>query len=93
MSIAGRRRLGMTLLTQKAKTAQRNHVCSIEAIRDEVCQLVCEGRLSRLSPLCTICGYFSEREWPEIESELERNDYLLRDPVIDLIGKEEWTED
>jgi hypothetical protein len=83
----------MALLEKRAKTSKRQDVCSIDAIRDQVCELVCEGRLSRLSPLCTICNYFSDREWPEIEAELERNDYLLRDPVVDLIGQEQWAND
>ncbi len=83
----------MALLERKAETTKQPTVCTIDAIRDQVCELVCEGRLSRLSPLCTICNYFSDREWPAIESELERNDFLLRDLVIDLIGKEQWTND
>ena len=66
---------------------------SIEVIKEEARQLVEKGAISRQQPIYTLCCHISPREWPCVECELERNDYLLRDPIIDLLGKEEWKED
>jgi hypothetical protein len=66
---------------------------SIDAIKDEARQLVQEGRLGRHQPIYTLCQYISAREWICVELELERNDFLLRDRIIDLLGREDWQED
>ena len=66
---------------------------SIDAIKDEVRQLVHKRLLDRQQPIYTLCQYIPAREWPCVECELERNDFLLRDHIIDLLGSEEWEDD
>ncbi|MGK7875820.1 MAG: DUF4327 family protein [Xenococcaceae cyanobacterium] len=66
---------------------------SIDVIKDEARQLVKKGAVGRQQPIYTLCQYIPPREWPWVECELERNDFLLRDHIIDLLGREEWEED
>lgn len=66
---------------------------SIEVIREEARQLVQKGTLSRQQPIYTLCQYIPVREWVYVEYELEQNDFLLRDHIIDLLGREEWGND
>ena len=66
---------------------------SLDVIRDEVRQLVEKGLLQRQQPIYTLDQYIPASEWLEVERELELNDFLLRDPIIDLLGQEEWEED
>lgn len=66
---------------------------SIEVIRAEAVQLVSQGVLDRQQPIYTLCQYIPPREWPSVECELERYDYLLRDRIIDLLGPERWQSD
>jgi Domain of unknown function (DUF4327) len=66
---------------------------SLDAIRDEACAFIRKGVINSKQPLYALCQYFPAREWELIESELERNDFLLRDQILDLIGCEEWCED
>lgn len=66
---------------------------TINAIKDEACALVEQGLVSRQQPIHTLCKYISEREWFNVERELELNEYLLRDCIGDLIGREIWTND
>lgn len=66
---------------------------SIQTIRDEALQLVQKGLLHRQQPIYTLCRYIPAREWPAVECELERHDYLLRDRLIDLFAKEVWLTD
>jgi hypothetical protein len=66
---------------------------NIDVIKDEASQLVKQGLVKRNSPIYTLCQYIPPREWRCIECELERNDYLLRDPIVDLLGREDWEED
>lgn len=66
---------------------------SIESIREEARQLIQKGLLDRKQPIYALCQFFPVREWGYIESELERNDFLLRDCILDLIGREDWSED
>jgi uncharacterized protein YqgQ len=61
---------------------------SIEMIRDEVRQLVDRGIVTRHQPIYVLCKYIPAREWVEIELELERHEYLLRDRLGDLICNE-----
>lgn len=65
----------------------------LNMIRDEVQQLVEQGAIDRHQPIYALCRYIPSCEWVGIEYELERNDYLLRDRIIDLIGHEEWAND
>ena len=66
---------------------------TIEVIKEEAAQLVRQKRLHRQQPIYTLCQYIPAREWPEVECELERHDFLLRDSIIDLLSKEEWRTD
>lgn len=75
--------------TQNLSTRQY----SIDMIKDEARQLISGGVISRQQPIYTLCRYIPAREWPRVELELERHDYLLRDRIIDLLGNETWRED
>ena len=66
---------------------------SLDLIKDEARQLVKKGLISRQQPIYTLCQYSPGREWICVECELERNDFLLRDRIIDLLDNENWDED
>jgi uncharacterized protein YqgQ len=66
---------------------------SINTIKDEARQLVEEGLVERHQPIYALCRFIAPNEWLCIECELERNDFLLRDPILDLLGREEWEND
>lgn len=82
----------MTASTLLSPTLTPVHY-SIEQIQDEVRQLVEHGTVSRHQPIYTLCQYIPAREWVCVECELERCDYLLRDPIGDLIPCEYWDND
>jgi hypothetical protein len=62
---------------------------SIEAIKDEARQLISKGLVARQQPIYTLCQYIPACEWVCVECELEKNDFLLRDRIMDLLGREE----
>ena len=66
---------------------------SLDVIREEARQLVEKGLLHRQQSIYTLCQYIPASEWLEVERELELNEFLLRDPIIDLLAKEKWQED
>ena len=66
---------------------------SIDEIKEEARQLVRQGRVDRQQRIYTLYQYLPPGEWHCIEGELERNDFLFRDRVIDLLGAQEWKED
>lgn len=66
---------------------------SIDLIQDEARQLIQQGVISRQQPLYILCKYIPAREWAVVEAELEKNDFLLRDRVGDLINCEVWDND
>ncbi|ACK72936.1 conserved hypothetical protein [Gloeothece citriformis PCC 7424] len=66
---------------------------TLNAIKDEARHLVAAGYLERRMPILSLWKYIPCREWIQLECELERNDYLLRDPIGDLIETEKWIED
>lgn len=66
---------------------------SLSLIQDEARQLVQKGLVSRQQPIYILCQYIPAREWASIESELERCDFLLRDRIGDLLGREDWEND
>jgi Domain of unknown function (DUF4327) len=66
---------------------------SIAIIKDEAEQLLHKGKIDRKQPIYTLCQFIPPREWPFVERELERNGYLLRDHIIDLLPREIWQED
>lgn len=74
-------------------TVQVPTAYTIEVIKEEAAQLVRQKKIDRQQPIYTLCQYIPAREWPQVECELERYDFLLRDPIIDLLSQEEWRED
>ncbi|MBE9043406.1 DUF4327 family protein [Pleurocapsales cyanobacterium LEGE 10410] len=66
---------------------------SLDEIKDEARHLVAIGKLDLHQPICVLCQFIPPREWICVECELERNDYLLRDHICDLLAKEEWSDD
>ncbi|MBE9179786.1 DUF4327 family protein [Oculatella sp. LEGE 06141] len=65
----------------------------LSLIQDEARQLVQKGVVSRQQPIYSLCKFIPAREWAMIEVELERSDYLLRDRIGDLLGREDWEND
>ena len=66
---------------------------TIEFIKEEARQLIEKGILSRQQPIYTLCKYIPAREWVCVECELERCEYLLRDPIGELVAYESWEND
>ncbi|MCU0517914.1 MAG: DUF4327 family protein [Oscillatoria sp. Prado101] len=66
---------------------------SIDVIQEEARQLVRKGMVSRQQPIYTLCQHIPAREWALVEYELEQSNYLLRDRIGDLLGREEWDND
>lgn len=66
---------------------------SLDMIQDEARHLVQRGVISRQQPIYVLCNYIPAREWACIECELERCNFLLRDKIGDLMGREEWSND
>jgi hypothetical protein len=65
----------------------------LSIIKDEARQLVQKGLVSRHQPIYILCQYIPAREWACIETELERCNFLLRDRIADLMGREDWDND
>lgn len=65
----------------------------IQVIREEARQLVKKGLLHRQQPIYSLCRYVPNRDWRLFEIELEKNEFLLRDRIIDLLSSETWEED
>ena len=66
---------------------------SIDEIKDEARYLVDRGKVNINQPICVLCEFIPPREWICAECELERNDYLLRDHICDLLAPDAWSED
>lgn len=66
---------------------------SIDVIKEEARQLVHHGKVSRKQPIYALCQFIPPREWQCVELELEENDFLLRDQILDLLGREDWEND
>lgn len=66
---------------------------SIDEIKDQARYLVQRGLIDRQQPICILCQFVPPRDWVCVQCELERNDYLLRDHICDLLAQEEWQED
>ena len=66
---------------------------TIELIRDEARQLVQKGTVDRHQPIYTLCRHIPAREWIYVESQLELSGFLLRDRIVDLMGREDWDND
>jgi hypothetical protein len=66
---------------------------SIADITNEARHLIEIGKIDRHQPIYVLCDFISPREWICAECELEKNDYLLRDHICDLLAKDDWSED
>ena len=66
---------------------------SIDGIRQEARFLVEKGFIDRQNTICILCEFIPPREWVCVECELEKNDYLLRDRISDLLAKDQWQDD
>jgi hypothetical protein len=66
---------------------------SITDLKDEVRALVARGSVHRQYRIYELSNHFSDRKWHNLEQLLVEHEYLLRDRVIDLIGKESWLND
>ena len=66
---------------------------SIDTLKEEARQLIETGIISPQHSIYTLCKYIPAREWVTIECELERCDYLLRDPIGDLVSYDSWEND
>ncbi|RMF26060.1 MAG: DUF4327 family protein [Cyanobacteria bacterium J083] len=65
----------------------------LSTIREEVKRLLEKGIINRHQPLYVLCEFIPAREWFDVECELERHDYLLRDRISDLLESEVWLND
>ncbi|PLZ87205.1 DUF4327 family protein [Fischerella thermalis] len=65
----------------------------IEVIKEEARELVKKGLIRRDESIYALCRYIPGRDWVCVELELEKNEFLLRDKIIDLLGREDWNED
>jgi hypothetical protein len=64
---------------------------SLEAIKEEALNLVEEKKVSPHQKIQCLCDFIPPSQWVCMECELERNDYLLRDSIMDLVdGKIEY---
>ena len=66
---------------------------SIDEIKKEARYLVEIGKVNIHQPIHVLCQFIPPREWICTECELERNDYLLRDHICDLLAHYEWSND
>ncbi len=66
---------------------------SLDVLQEEARQLVQKGIISRQQPIYALCKHIPAREWAWVEHELEKNNFLLRDRIADLMGREDWEND
>jgi hypothetical protein len=66
---------------------------SMNLLKDEARQLVQKGVVSRNQPIYVLCQFIPAREWAGVEGVLEDHDFLLRDRIGDLLGREDWEND
>ncbi|MEM8642146.1 MAG: DUF4327 family protein [Cyanobacteria bacterium P01_G01_bin.54] len=74
-------------------TTPRSTQYSIEEIRADARYLVERGTLSPQQPIYMLLAHLPDRDHSSFEQELERNEYLLRDRLIDLLPKRNWQND
>jgi Domain of unknown function (DUF4327) len=65
----------------------------LEVLKEEARYLVKKGAVKRNEPIYALCKFISGRDWVCVELELEKNEFLLRDKIIDLLANETWNED
>jgi hypothetical protein len=66
---------------------------TIADFQDEVRALITRGLVQRQQRIYELRAYFGDRQWQNVEQLLDRHDYVLRGHIIDLVGKESWTND
>ncbi len=74
-------------------TTLSRKIYSLDMLRDEVRDLVAQGVVDRQQPIYALCRYIPGREWECFEIELEKNEFLQRDHIIDLLAQEAWKDD
>ncbi|MBD2356057.1 DUF4327 family protein [Tolypothrix sp. FACHB-123] len=65
----------------------------LDVLREEARYLVKKGSVKRNEPIYALCKFIPGRDWVCVELELEKNEFLLRDKIIDLLANETWNED
>ena len=60
---------------------------SIDEIKNEARQLVKCGAVDDQQPIWVLCEFIAPGECVEVEEEIEKNHYLLREHIADLITK------
>jgi hypothetical protein len=66
---------------------------SLALIQEQVRKLVRQGVIARRQPIYTLCKFVPAQEWAEVERELEKHEFLLRDRIADLIPCDAWDDD
>ncbi|MDZ8188548.1 MAG: DUF4327 family protein [Nostoc sp. ChiSLP02] len=65
----------------------------IKLIKQEALQLVKKRLVNRQQPIYTLFKYIPHHDLVDFELELEKNEFLLRDRIIDLLECESWADD
>jgi len=65
----------------------------IELIKQKALQLVKKRLINRQQSIYTLCKDIPPCDWVNFELELEKNEFLLRDRIIDLLNQESWEDD
>jgi hypothetical protein len=76
-----------------AKTTVTAATYTLDMVKEEARHLVARGYVSRQQPIYVLCQYIPAREWEQVETELEVGGFLLRDRMVDLLGREDWSND
>ncbi len=66
---------------------------SIETLKEEINCLLEKRIVDRRQSLYVLLEHLPAKKWLDIECELERCDYLLRDRIGDLVGDPQWHDD
>jgi Domain of unknown function (DUF4327) len=66
---------------------------TITDLQEEIQALITKGRVTRQQRIYELSRHFSDRQWHNVEKILSANNFLLRDRVIELAGKESWLSD
>ncbi len=66
---------------------------SLADFQDEVRALVARGVVGRQQQIYELRRHFGELAWHNVEQLLNLHDYLLKDYIIDFVGKESWIND
>ena len=67
------------------QTSSTHRVYSIDEIKNEARQLVECGAVDEQQPIWVLCEFIAPGECVEVEEEIEKNHYLLREHIADLI--------